>query len=249
MPALFGSQEPDQEALAARPLSKAEGRSRPKFLMMLHPDRWVWDQATKSYLPELVKLKLISGLQGVGENGEDGAARAYFNEKGFVVVNNGDARLKSLIAGGKYRTRWVAQGSEANKGVWAYGWPWEGYEWVGGRLEWRTDESTRRKFLQGLVKLQIVPEMSPSLRNQLLREEIARLHTMQDRMAKKVGRMGTTDIKAQETLIEELKKDLEKHQGVEEVSAPEHLKVSDLSLPDDDEDDDAPKAKGKKGGV
>lgn len=251
MPVTFGSQEPDQDAHAVRPLPKAEGRARPKFTLMLHPDRWMWDSKTKEYVPELTKLKIIPGLQGVDDNGNDQAARAYYTAKGYIIVSNGDPRLAKMIPGGKYRTRWVALGREAGKGVFAYGWPWEGYEWVGNKLEWQVDAATRNKFLRGLVALGIVPPITASLRNQKLREEIRVLERMEVRRRQKNAKLDDAEYLAQKQLIEDLKADIAKYPSAQsDVSVPEELRVADLELPDDEDDDDplASVVPTKKGG-
>jgi hypothetical protein len=203
---------------------------------MLHPDRWVWNKDKKDYVPELCKLKLIPGLQGVEDNGADGHARGYYTSRGYVVINNGDARLQKLIPGGKYRTRWLALGPNPGRQVWAYGWPWEGYEWVGNELEWRVSDKILNKFVGGLVTAGIVPPMSYPMRERMYRDAKRTADRLDDRRSastKGPTRKGEALYKAEQEFLQDLLENLKLHSKDKVEADPSE----ELQMPDPDEDD------------
>lgn len=183
MPIVLGESLPRTEARREQPLPKEEKRNHPRFLAMVHPDRWVWDSLIKDWLPELGKLTISAGVQGVEllPNGQENPAmaRAHYTTKGWMILEDGDPRLADVVPNGQYVSRF-----QAGNG-WAYCFAWEGYERVRGSIEWGEDTALRVKFLKALIAKGFITPMSRKLKEVDIRETQKRVRRMHEKFALK----------------------------------------------------------------
>lgn len=183
MPIVLGEAVPRGEVRTQAPLPKEEKRNHPRFLAMVHPDRWVWDVDLKEWLPELGKLTISAGVQGVEllpDGRENPAmARAHYTSKGWTILEDGDPRLADVVPNGQYVTRF-----RAGNGF-AFCFAWEGYERVRGNIEWGEDKALRIKFLRAIIAKGFVPPMSAKLKEVDIRETQKRVRRMAEKFALK----------------------------------------------------------------
>lgn len=179
----YGEALPQNQNSNVIPLPSVEKRNHMKFMLLIHPDRWVFDPGVQDWLPELGKLILSGGVNGVAldPNGREIATEAIANKTqlGWIPINDGDARLDDLIPNGKYLARHPA----APHGF-AYSWIWEGFERVRNTIDWGEDAALRIKFQRGLEAKGLIGSPKESLLRLDLREAKARCIRLGDRAAK-----------------------------------------------------------------
>jgi hypothetical protein len=162
-------------------LPDAERRGRPKFVAMVHPDRWVYDTHAKAFLPEVGKMLISAGVNGVrliGNREEDTLARANYGRKGWILIENGDPRLNPSPKNGQYLASW-----DTRSNFKVYGFHYEGFELVGSQVDWGVDHDARVAFLKQIVSAGIVPPMNPKLAQREIRQVELRVRRMEDRLA------------------------------------------------------------------
>jgi hypothetical protein len=208
----FGTPEKRPEATRVF-LPAIEYRRRKRFLMMIEPDSFDWDRTSKEYLPTLMKLPLIPGVGGVKKGRDPSAAIAFRTGQGRTVIYDGDHRLKMpgdpcpLLAGGRYRTEYLARIGKTNSAGVAYGWAWEGFELAGKVVIWGQDDDKRRRFLRHVAT--ILPAMSPAVRRlkyRMAEGQYKRARGRQDQSAAADDRLAIMT-----GVLEDLLADLEKH--------------------------------------
>ena len=213
----YGEAEPRKES-ASNVLPKEEGRTRPKLLLILDPNCWEWDAETGEYLVQPKKLPLMDGLQGVAQGGDPTLAIAHHTSRGRVVLKDGDHRLamkddpSPLLRDGRFRSRFVAHHSTAGKGVYCYGWAWEGYERVMTDVVWQQDIEAKRRFCRHVVAVGLVPEMTHQMRGAYMRRTVDRLRRVRQRPTADPT-LKAEQVEACNVLLAALEADYAKHGG------------------------------------
>lgn len=209
MPIVFGESIPKAAQSTTPVLPNVERRTRPRFSMIVHPQQWDWDSVAKKWLPRISKYKHDPGVQGVAYDEihkilDTSEADNYYRRKGYIVLDNGDARLHGckVLTDGEYMTR-----LRAGKGY-AYCWVWEGFEKFGNNIVWEEDAKTRRAVQEFLLASNILPPMNE--RNKQM--EINRLRARVRRLAEAVSESSSPSLrlrlKAAENLLADWEKDL-----------------------------------------
>ena len=167
-----------QSEAQQRLLPRIERRTTPKFMLMIHPDRWSWDDEASEWLPEFGRLKLDPGVGGVGlkldgKTVEAGPAISHRTEQGWIIIRNGSPQLADVLPGGQYLKAINARGGKAYTAVWELA-----YE-VNGEVEWETDAGLLRKIRQHL-KAEVLNGEPPvrwkRAQVRLQRRRVQRLH-------------------------------------------------------------------------
>jgi hypothetical protein len=211
----FGTAEPRNESGPVA-LPKHEGRTRPKFMLVLDPNCYIWDPGVKEYLIDLMKLPLMPGLQGVQEGGDASIAIAFHSAKGRTVLRDGDKRLaipgdkNPMLADGRYRARWIANTHTPGKGVYCYGWAWEGYERVMNNIVWGEDISAKRRLQRHVVAVGLVADMTVQMRGAYMQRVIDRVKRL-ERRAENAAQQRQLD--AARLYLADVVEDYKKHGG------------------------------------
>jgi hypothetical protein len=168
----FGNAEKRREAVRDV-LPAYEYRIRKKFLLMVEPDVVEWDHDTKEYLPRLMPLKLMPGVNGVGEDRDPKLAIAHWTSKGRKVFYDGDHSLRvkgdpcPLLREGRYRTEFLARRGRTRLASPCYAWSWEGYERAARNvIMWGEDSDKRRRF-QRHIAANVLPPLTNATRRYL----------------------------------------------------------------------------------
>lgn len=142
----FFGETPDTKQTGTERLlmPKIERRTRPQFTMMVHPQKWEWDDVAGEWLPRIAKFRHDPGANGVGvtQDGKHvqlGAGKTMMNDRGWLLIENMSPRLVPVLPQGKYLRNFDAQGGKA----WA--WVWELPESQDGGVEWEVDAELERK--------------------------------------------------------------------------------------------------------
>ena len=207
MPITFGTAVQPAAVDTAERLPVLSKRQRPAFHLMVNKDNWTWDLEEKCYFPDLGKLQLSGGVNGVAidDNGQedDSHARGNYMKKGWRIVENGDPRLEKLVPGGRYLVRFPAKGYGH-----VYGCYWEGYEIVRGRVIWATNREAKVEFLQALVSQGFVAPMHNEIRKMNITDYKTKLQAIEARYFRYPNNVHLdVRIKVLKELIEDLEVD------------------------------------------
>lgn len=186
MAVIFGSELPSKQQIVAAPLPKAEKRNHMPFILMVHPERYIWDPKEEDWVVELGRLTISGGVGGVGldQNGREviGMAVAARAQQGWLILPDGDGRLADPAFGtpnGKYLARHPAQPHG-----YATSFAWEGYERVRNSIEWCEDRPRRVQFQRALESSGIVPAIGAKLMELDVRDATTRVRRLGDKQAR-----------------------------------------------------------------
>lgn len=122
-------------------------RATPEFRLMYHPGHWTWTGKEYGWLPDLGRLVMDPGVQGVpdkvpGRALDTSRARAHWQGKGWTVIDH----LSPVLGPHKeYLAKWRGE----RGAIWttAYSTP----EIIGSQVFWDFDREGYYKFLKYLV--------------------------------------------------------------------------------------------------
>ena len=186
-------------------LNKKQYRGKSKFIMMVHPDKWIWNG--EKYVPKLGKLVLDPGVQGVKEyrgRVDDSLARIYYSKQGWIIIENGDPRLEDVLEDGIYLHRF-----KCTNGRFAYTYKWQTPHELLGRTKWDFDKNISVSVTDLLVEKGMIPTMSPRLKQHHLDIALEHLSRAENTYAKDNNSVNKARLATRKTLVAALKKDLE----------------------------------------
>ncbi len=207
----FGEKVPKDTRQDARLLPKIEGRTRPRFSLVVDPDEWEWMPKLERYLPQLSRMPHDPGVGGVGWDQKAkrvtlGPAVEYHRSLGRLVFHDGDPMLCGGPLGedGEFLSR-----AKSATGRYAYFYVWEGFDWVKKKPVWGADEELRDEFRAWLVTSRIVQPMGRLLKLDRIRFWESKVRRQTAASEKKPDNSGlAARLKGSETMLEALRKDL-----------------------------------------
>ncbi len=144
-------------------------RKEPRFFFKWHPHRWMF--AGDEWLPQLGKLVIDPGCEGVTEGGGTDLAVAGNMRRGWTIIQHSDPRL------GEYQDYMVAVPHAS--GGYSYLDPFRKISVEAGRMFTEPGGEDYYAFLRHLVASGIVAPMSPNILKIKIHDEQKKVERLQ----------------------------------------------------------------------
>jgi len=156
-----------KQASGKKLMPAAERRRNPRFTIMFHPSDWYWDLDEKEWLPNISKMNMEPGCNGIDASGDLSIARNMYVQRGFHILENGDTRVGCLDEG-YYLASYDAQRGKVYKETW--------YEPEELSLihYWVRNDDVYFEFLKD-VKKNILPAMATRAKQELIKRQQKRV--------------------------------------------------------------------------
>jgi len=168
-------------------LPKKGAKASPNFRMATNPRRWNWNPLTGEWLPALVHLPWVPGVNGGvsvrGGGFDDTGPRQIVRSKGGVVIDPWDTRLKGKDADGEYDFTGYVSTLLNTAGQKVHFSIFEEFEIVGNIAIREFDQHEAHRFARCLLSSGMVPKVHNGIIKQELRKQ-------DERIKRKIRRVG-----------------------------------------------------------
>ena len=151
------------EASSRELLPAKSARTMRKFKIAVNPNSWRWDDERAKFSPEILKIVLDPGVQNTSviHRGSQSGVNSTRCErdsanKGHIIINYNDGRLKDTLPSG-YMQKWATAGGQQT-----YSCVWEYPTVFLGNVEWQVDHDLFND-VQDLLAERILPEIDNRL--------------------------------------------------------------------------------------